>query len=430
MTGAGGFALNERTVASLSGIDLASTPPPRGAVRRALLLGRDGGDPDERLSGALGDGGTNVTIAPGHGYATMIAPPQDAVPPRAVFAEVDRWLDDGEGAPTGTRAPAAGIEPIDAGAEMRLTVDGLPVSERPMAVISPHGHLFGVLAQPVGARTDVGAILLNAGMIHRTGPNRMWVELARSWAARGVPTLRLDFREVGDAEGQGSGPYSTASLYDDPLVDQLQAAIDSMAAMDMGERFVLVGLCSGSYWAFRGALKDERVTAALMLNPRVLVWDRLLDVRRDLRRALREPSQWRRLGQHAATREHFRRQARELPSALFSTVRGMFARRTPGRGGDQLDASLDRLREQDTALLLAFSGEEPLQEELQRQGRLTHLDRWPNLQLGVLPGRDHTLRPVEAQSRARELLDSALDREIARGPRPAAPSSAAESISG
>ncbi len=56
----------------------------------------------------------------------------------------------------------------------------------------PHGRLFGVLSRRSGEQAEPTGVLLNAGPQRRTGPNRMWVEIARRWAAKGVPTLRLD----------------------------------------------------------------------------------------------------------------------------------------------------------------------------------------------------------------------------------------------
>jgi dienelactone hydrolase len=106
--------------------------------------------------------------------------------------------------------------------------------------------------------------------------------------------------------------------------------------------FVLVGTCSGAYWSFHCALRDERAVAAFMLNPR----------------------------------------------------------------------ALDRLQQTDKQLLFAFSGDEPLHEEFQREARLEQLERRQTVELDLLPGRDHTLRPAESQRCAHAALDRALDREL------------------
>ena len=63
---------------------------------------------------------------------------------------------------------------------------------------------------------------------------------------------------------------------------------------------------------------------------------------------------------------------------------------------------------------MAFSAEEALYLELEREGFLARAHRWPTLRLEHLPGRDHTLRPIAAQRAARALLDRELERELER----------------
>jgi hypothetical protein len=138
---------------------------------------------------------------------------------------------------------------------------------------------------------------------------------------------------------------------------------DVLCAARAASRFVLAGPCSGAYWSFHGALQDERVVAAFMLNPRTLFWNASLENVRYLRRGLLRPSSWR--------------------MALQGDVR--FSRVS------------------NVAL-----------EELERQGRLSRGERWPNLELDLLPGRDHTLRPANSQQRAHDVLDRALEQELAR----------------
>ena len=61
------------------------------------------------------------------------------------------------------------------------------------------------------------------------------------------------------------------------------------------------------------------------------------------------------------------------------------------------------------------AGAEPLHEEFARSGRIERLDRWPNIELEVIPlGADtHTLRPVWLQQQVHRSIDRALARELA-----------------
>ena len=148
------------------------------------------------------------------------------------------------------------------------------------------------------------AVFLNAGAVRRIGPHRLWVDTARRWALRGIPSLRLDLGGIGDSDGDSASLANVAEFYEARYTDQVRAALDQLEQERIGERFVVVGLCSGSSWAFQAALADQRIAAAFMINPRILYWDEALDVARDLasnappRQAgdLEADPAWRRLG--------------------------------------------------------------------------------------------------------------------------------------
>jgi alpha-beta hydrolase superfamily lysophospholipase len=434
--GAGGFVLSAETAKSLDRLDLATLELPDDRLRRVLLLKRDGIAMDARLLEHLQRAERDVSVAPGAGYNAMMAEPQEAQPPTDVFAEVEAWLSrpHGDGVIVPEESEDAGSL-IDEGVGRRgssmaptvirtglarerdtteLTIGDAVIRERSLAIEQPFGRLFGVLTEPTMTETtDLGAVLLNAGAIRRIGPNRMWVELARRWAARGVPSLRLDLEGLGDSDGDDTRFADVAELYIPQLVDQVQTAIDVVEAHGIAQRFVLVGLCSGAYWSFHGALRDERVVAAFMLNPRTLFWDASQETVRYLRRGLLQPASWRMVLRGEVHRSRVGNVIREAPRSL---IRRAVARVQALGDSDDLDLVLDLLRDGHKRLLFLFSENEPLHEELARQGRLPRNERWPNMKLELIPGRDHTLRPHYSQERAHEALDRALDRELSRGP--------------
>jgi alpha-beta hydrolase superfamily lysophospholipase len=433
--GAGGFVLSAETVRSLERLDLAALDLPDDRLRRVLLVERDGIGVDDRLLQHLEQAGRSVRSALGAGYNAMMAEPQEAQPPVEVFAEVQTWLSEphddevtvpvesrdaghliDEGVGRRRRNVTPSVLPTGLARERdatELTIGDAVIRERSLAIEQPFGRLFGVLTEPaMEETTDLGAVLLNAGAIRRIGPNRMWVELARRWAARGVPSLRLDLEGLGDSDGDDTRFADVAELYIPQLVDQVQTAIDVVEAHGIAQRFVLVGLCSGAYWSFHGALRDERVDAAFMLNPRTLFWDESQETVRYLRRGLFQPASWRMVLRGDVQRSRVGNVIREAPRSL---LRRAVARVQALGDSDQVDLVLDLLRDSGKQLLFVFSENEPLHEELERQGRLPGNERWPNIKLELLPGRDHTLRPHYSQERAHEALDRALDRALARG---------------
>jgi pimeloyl-ACP methyl ester carboxylesterase len=125
------------------------------------------------------------------------------------------------------------------------------------------GSLVGTLSratQGVPAGT-VGILLLNAGVIARTGPHRMNVKLARAFAALGYPSLRFDLAGLGDSpRSSGSLPYEQQSVAD------ICSAMDRLSALTGLEQFVLVGFCSGADNGLNAALTDPRLQGLVMFD--------------------------------------------------------------------------------------------------------------------------------------------------------------------
>jgi pimeloyl-ACP methyl ester carboxylesterase len=419
---AGGFVLSAETVQALEALDLTEAPIPTPAGRHVLMLKRDGLPVDARLQGHLEAAGVAVSVAKGQGYRAMMARPHDAVSPTQAFAEVDSWLD-GFSRPTidaggdDERAPATNTALLAADrAGAVLEIDGTTIRETPFLAGHPTEELFGIVAEPVGARAaDVCVVLFNAGAMHHIGPNRMWVEMARRWAARGVPVARVDLAALGDSAGEPLPSRDMAALYARETIDQVRVTLDALETRGVATHFVLGGLCSGAYWSFHGALQDERVVSTLLLNPRAFFWDPSLERMRELRSGLRSGTLWRRAAHGEASFARIRKLLQWSPSAPLMLVRRAVSRRRARRlGGDALDRAFDSLRDSGKPLTVAFSDKEPLYEELAREGRLKRLDRWPNLTLELLPGSYHTLRQVGVQQATHQVLDEAMTRELAR----------------
>jgi hypothetical protein len=310
-----------------------------------------------------------------------------------------------------------------AAAELDQSVDGVVVRETPITIDGPSGRLFGVLTRPAtGSSAPLGGVFLNAGAVRRIGPNRIWVDTARRWAARGVATLRLDLEGIGDSDGDEERYRDVAQFYvRDEVADQIRGAIDALVHRGHGPRIVLAGLCAGGFWAFRGADLDDRVTAALLLNPGALDWyPDLVEIRQVARlHRLRHIAWWRRILSGGVPMARIRstagavaRRARRGLAALPWRLLRRRRERVPASSSSS--AILDRLSTAGTTVVMAFSTDEPLYLELERDGFLARAHRWPTLRLERLPGRDHTLRPIVAQRAARALLDRELQRELER----------------
>lgn len=126
------------------------------------------------------------------------------------------------------------------------------------------GHLFGILTTPdeeVRVEGAPIALILNAGIVHRIGPFRLNVDIARQLAELGFSTLRMDLSGLGD-----SGPRTGK------LELENRAELDAADAMSFLQQetgvneFVIVGLCSGAYNAHCVAVKDQRVVGGVFMD--------------------------------------------------------------------------------------------------------------------------------------------------------------------
>ena len=104
-------------------------------------------------------------------------------------------------------------------------------------------QLLGVLKRPSSIDNELPiAIILNAGIVHRVGPFRLHVDLARVLANRGFSSLRMDLSGLGDSAIRTDVPEGT----DRAMLD-VRDAMDALEAELGADRFVPIGLCSGAY---------------------------------------------------------------------------------------------------------------------------------------------------------------------------------------
>jgi predicted ATP-grasp superfamily ATP-dependent carboligase/alpha-beta hydrolase superfamily lysophospholipase len=406
-----GFLLSAETVAGLDALDLSELVLPDAASRRVLMLERDGLPVDPRLRDALEHREVDLMVVDSVGYGRMVSPPQQSEPPLAVFAAVEGWLRSGSGtAPTSPGNPVPRTSP-----RLELTVEGVHVRETPMSVEHAGAQLFGILAEPDQAG-PVCAVLLNAGALRHIGPGRMWVELARRWAARGVPTLRMDLAGIGDAEGDFQPLRDDAGFYVQSFVGETLTVLDALAARGLPERFVLAGLCSGAYWSMHAALRDARVVAAYMVNSRALFWDWRLHPVRNARnvRKLARARMWQKFLRGEINPQRLSDTAYGIAVALRTLPGRTWHRLRTRRGSDELDFALERLERGGTELLGVFTAEEPLLQEMERDGRLARMTERPNTYIERIPGPlvSHTLEPLPLQRAVHDVLDRALERSL------------------
>jgi pimeloyl-ACP methyl ester carboxylesterase len=267
--------------------------------------------------------------------------------------------------------------------------------------------LVGVVTEPEGDATSRPAVLfLNAGVLHRVGPNRVHVRLARTLAEVGFPSLRFDLSGLGD-----SRPRRTHTSYVRAMVDETRQAMDVLAKTRGVRSFVLAGICSGADNALRAALEDERVCGAILievytvpsrgftvysyrgklLSPRS--WWRLLRGRSELLTSRRPPTE------PAATRPDRPPEETVSPPAEPPLIESVLPSRS------ELVASVRRLVDRGTRLCLVYAATSPAYFNyrvlLRRPLRRARRDQ---VRLEVLHRTDHVFTPLDVQQRLVDVI--------------------------
>ena len=127
-------------------------------------------------------------------------------------------------------------------------------------------NLVGVVTNPLPefqGQDRPAIILLNSGLLHRVGPNRVYVKLARKLAEDGFIVLRFDLSGIGD-----SRVPNDVQIYDESarVIKDIQDVMDYLSATRGARKFILMGLCSGGSNAFRAACHDERVVGVNLIE--------------------------------------------------------------------------------------------------------------------------------------------------------------------
>jgi hypothetical protein len=142
-------------------------------------------------------------------------------------------------------------------------IDQTTVAHERVVQFGPQRGLVGILTQPASGRTaDVpDFVLLNSGVIHRVGSNRLYVELARALASQGVTTLRFDLSGIGDSDRR-----SDVGSVREAIQRDIADAVSYMTGEQGASGVILFGLCSGAFDAFRSADALPGVAGAFMVD--------------------------------------------------------------------------------------------------------------------------------------------------------------------
>lgn len=286
---------------------------------------------------------------------------------------------------------------------------------------------FGELDSLVGIVTNAapvshekpGVILLNPGIVHRVGPGRIYVRIARALAAQGFTVLRFDLSGIGDSSVRlDNRPFEESS------VDEAIVAMRFLQATKGISQFVLLGGCSGATVSLETARADRRAIGAIMINfPARVDEGEEANGRKDghyyFNFALLSMKSWRKL---LTGRSDYWRIGR----ALLRQWKDSFAgHEKPSDSDQRFRTVLRELADRGVSLTFICSKGDPLLRGLREAGGadLKRLCGEGKVTCDVIPRSDHTFSALYDQER---LVDAILARanEVASKLNQPAPASA------
>jgi alpha-beta hydrolase superfamily lysophospholipase len=370
-----GFVYSSETVADLGRLKLAI----RGScVTKALVLTRVSARVPDVLAEELSECDLDVDQAEGQEQLLEVDPIHQKIPLVAIERIVE-WV-----AQSATEEEVTVAVPPSTLTRLGV-LDGSAVAERALSIGS--SGLFGIETTDSKRSHGPSVIFVTSSFDSHVGPNRLWVLLARSWAAAGMRCIRLDVSGIGDSPARDGS--SEHVLMSPDAFDDLADAARALCPSDPSD-VIWVGLCSGGYQALEAAF-SLRAKGVCVVNPALRFYPpELEDGPIDPRRHFCHP-----------------------PSAIFLIVRryskwalskGKAARPIWGRilsGARRVRSSWGNAVSESNACTLFILGEEDASEIGISESESFQIDR---LQVEILPGLDHALMPARQRIDVMEMM--------------------------
>ncbi len=397
---ASGFLVTPSEAAVFEAIDLATLDNTRPEIQRALVVMAQPERGATSLVQRLEETVPDVVYEVSPGLAAAWDDTSIASFPAASAERVSGWLAAG-GAPQD--GPDSAVTRPNRAV---LTTNG--IREETVTFEGSHGALVAVTCEPVARASGRDwVIFLSAGGVRRSGPNRLWTTLARSWADAGLPSLRLDVSGVGDSdEAPDAVGVEISRFYTTDVGSDIVGALAWLEARG-AERVASIGLCSGAYWSFHTALAGARLSTISMINPAVLFWDEHDSSLRAVSEAwsiLKSPRAWPRLLGKGA-RSHMGSVVRGLRHKLSGQIDADASR------GRILEA-FEQLRERGVAAHAVYSQGDLSVMHVERHlgSQYVSLIEATGATVDVIAGPDHTFRPLWSHDLLRASLEANLRR--------------------
>ena len=252
-----GYSLDRESVAALETLQLGTCHVEVGSGSLPTLLAARHGD---RAASSFVEAGADHVVLEGQAEL-MEMPPHEVRLSLVDLASIAGWISERAGHTKSLAQPAIVDEAEVLVGGGSVVGAGRPVIERFRRLGSL--PLFGIETLPADVTApSTKVVFLSAGALERMGPARLWADLARELANRGVASIRVDNAGVGDSPVRGQ--VRRGQMLDPSALTDLTEIAEALGAPD-GSGLIFVGLSSGAYHAAEAGL-SLRPAAVCMIN--------------------------------------------------------------------------------------------------------------------------------------------------------------------
>ncbi|SAK80368.1 alpha/beta hydrolase [Caballeronia calidae] len=287
----------------LSELDLAKAMSRQSAIPKRVFVVDVLPGASQALYGPLRDRGVEVHTEGFDDYFEFMQETASSILPEKTLTRTAQWIAQGmmEGSSVDpmkvrTRKPTRPGTNRDAIIEMPEAI------ERP--VVFGAAGLFGILCEPRDRLVGGPAIVITntAGSVHH-GDSRLSVRIAREMARRGIASLRIDARGIGDSPPRSTDetPETAAPIHAQSIVEDVATAAAWLKRKGY-DTVLTFGICSGAYSALRASLIEPSIAAVIAVNlqrfyiPERMTLQELRNEKRNsmarLGPAILKPSKW------------------------------------------------------------------------------------------------------------------------------------------
>ena len=405
-----GFFISAQTAQSLSEIDL--TKLEKASAARILIADRDDLPCGEKLAKHFQSLSAELDYQILPGYADMMRDPHESQVPHKMMASTTDWLC------ALAKNDALPHESFAAKTSAATSAFISPNVREHAVFLDEQKRLFGIVSAPQKGAASKAILLLNSGANHRSGPNRLYVKIARHFATRGFLVLRMDIAGLGDSLPYGDEVEQI--VYPPHATDDVQTALHYLREKWNISECHAAGLCSGGYHAFKAALGGAPMQSVILINPLTFHWQtgdslyendsQAIAEAQRYKQSMRQGDKWKKLltGQTNArvVAQMVGRRAADVAGRNMLHLAGKFGYRRK----DDFGAALENIARRGVVIHFIFSEGDPGFSLLHEQGgaAVPRLMQSGHLTIERIAGTDHTFTPLWSHPRLVGALESAL----------------------